>query len=97
MRTHSHALNDVVWSTSVQQGPKNEIINKVIKKLGDTPANTKDYDKKLIEAIYNERGRRNAEGKLVYFRKNSKKVQDGVAARFISEKAKALKELENEK
>ncbi|MCU4641922.1 VgrG-related protein [Acinetobacter courvalinii] len=97
LKQHSHTLNDVIWSTSVHNGPDNPIINRAISNLGDTPVNTKIYDEKLIKEIYKERGKRRADGKLAYFSKNSKKVQDGVAARFVSEELKALKALKNEK
>jgi hypothetical protein len=38
-----------------------------------------EFDKKLIKAIYAERGRKDAQGKLVYFSRNSPEVQKGVA------------------
>lgn len=97
LRKNSKTLNDVIWSTSVHNGPKNPIINKAISKMGISYKNSKDYDEKLIEEIYKERGKIRADGNLAYFSKNSKKVQAGVAGRFISEKSKALKELKNEK
>ena len=61
---------------------------------------TKAYDEKLIHAIYNERGRKILEealnGQLYYFSKNSIAVQQGIAGRFNSEKAKAKEHLRNE-
>ena len=47
-------------------------------------------DRRLIGAIYAERGRRSAAGNLVYFARNSKAVQDGVARRFRDEERDAL-------
>ena len=54
-----------------------------------------ERDRQLIVAIYAERGRRNADGNLVYFSKNSKAVQDGVARRFVDEARDALRMLES--
>ena len=54
-------------------------------------------DEKLIRAIYAERGRKDAKGVLVHFSKNSLKVQQGVAARFVNELKDALKMLASEK
>lgn len=90
----------MVWSTAVQQGPRAEVIVNAIHSMALTHEETKAYDEKLIDAIYNERGRRIVEGalngQLYYFSKNSIAVQQGVADRFISEKAKAQERLRNE-
>ena len=96
IRYHSHILNDVVWSTAVQHGPSNNIIIKAIKTIGGNVEKSKEYDKELIKAIYDERGKKNEKGNLIYFSKNSMKVQEGVSARFVSEKKEALKRLSNE-
>ena len=96
IKCHSHTLNDVIWSTAVQMGPKTSVIKKAISNVSIPYAQEKRYDKALIEAIYNERGRKKTNGDLVYFSKNSKKVQQGVASRFISESKKALKRLAGE-
>ncbi|HHA1754143.1 TPA: hypothetical protein ACOEA5_001975 [Enterobacter kobei] len=96
IRYHSHALNDVLWSTAVQHGPSNNIIVNAIKTVDGDVSETKAYDQKLIGAIYDERGKKNDKGNLTYFSKNSKKVQDGVSDRFISEKKEALGRLKNE-
>ncbi|MFI8418642.1 hypothetical protein ACQKDS_19760 [Serratia sp. NPDC078593] len=97
IRYHSHTLNDVVWSTAVQHGPKNKIIINAIRSIGEEVSETKSYDQTLIRAIYDERGKKNSGGNLVYFSKNSASVQAGVSARFISEKKEALERLSNEK
>lgn len=100
LRYHSHTINDVVWSTAVQQGPGASIIVKAIDGLGIPHEETKAYDEKLIDAIYNERGRKivggTSDGQLYYFSKNSIAVQQGVADRFVSEKAKAQGRLKDE-
>ena len=100
LRYHSHTLNDVVWSTAVQQGPSASIIVNAINNIGTTNKETKLYDEKLIDAIYTERGRRivggDKNGQLYYFSKNSIAVQNGVAERFILEKNKAQERLKNE-
>lgn len=97
IRYHSHTLNDVVWSTAVQHGPQNNIIINAIKAVGEDVSETKTYDKALINAIYDERSKKNSDGNLVYFSKNSASVQAGVSGRFVSEKKEALERLSNEK
>jgi hypothetical protein len=47
-------------------------------------------DRRLIIAIYAEHGRRTATGNLVYFARNSRAVQSGVARRFRDEERDAL-------
>ena len=84
----SATLRDVVWSVAVQHGPKSGLISQVISDLAASPKSA-DFDKQLIDAIYLERGRRDAAGRLVHFSKNSAEVQEGVAARFRSERADA--------
>ncbi|QBH01336.1 lytic transglycosylase domain-containing protein [Xanthomonas oryzae] len=97
IRYHSHALNDVVWSTAVQHGGSSDIIADCIKSLGLPNAETRDYDKKLIEAIYDERGRKDGKGILVHFKSASADQRDGVEKRYKSERLTAQKELEDEK
>lgn len=67
-----------------------------MKIVGGDVYECKEYDQELINAIYDERGKKNTEGNLIYFSKNSKEVQDGVSDRFISEKKEALERLKNE-
>jgi hypothetical protein len=72
------------------------VIRKALVALaGGSPADA-DFDKKLISAIYAERGRRRADGKLAYFPSSSPNVQKGVANRFKNEEADALKMLADE-
>ncbi|MCA7950775.1 lytic transglycosylase domain-containing protein [Burkholderia seminalis] len=96
MRYHSHALNDVIWSTCVQHGPSTDVITTAMSSL-EPPTETRDYDVKLIDAIYAERGRKNSDGKLVRFIHSSSHGQENVAKRFVSERARAQHELANEK
>jgi murein DD-endopeptidase MepM/ murein hydrolase activator NlpD len=91
----SHALQDAVWSAAVQHGGKCAIIRKALSAL-TIDSSASDFDKKLISAIYAERGRRRADGKLVYFPSSSPNVQKGVANRFKNEEADALKMLADE-
>ena len=93
----SNALQDVIWSTAVQHGPNTPVVHRAIQNLGGggaaEPAD-REHDRRLIVAIYAERGRRNADGNLVYFSKNSQAVQDGVARRFRDEERDALRMLD---
>lgn len=79
----SDAVRDAVWSTAVQHGPTNALVIRVMK--GDPP-----HDRALLIALYAERGRRKADGNLLYFSKNSPAVQASVAARFRAELKDAL-------
>jgi LysM repeat protein len=93
--TRSHALQDVIWSTAVQHGPGNSIPHRALAnvKLGPEDAG---FDRAFINAIYAERGRKKADGGLVYFGRNSAAVQRGVANRFKSELQDAIKMLAEE-
>jgi murein DD-endopeptidase MepM/ murein hydrolase activator NlpD len=89
IRTRSHALQDVIWSTAVQHGPNNNIVHQAIGTL-QLPHEDPQFDRSLIIAIYTERGRKNPNGTLVHFSRNSPAVQRGVAQRFIDEQRDAL-------
>ena len=89
------ALQDAVWSTAVQHGGKCAVIRRALANL-NIDSSDSDFDKNLITAIYAERGRRRPDGKLAYFPSSSPNVQNGVANRFKSELADALKMLANE-
>ncbi|WNG17440.1 LysM peptidoglycan-binding domain-containing protein [Cystobacter fuscus] len=91
----SQTLRDVAWSTSVQHGPKaaDNIFKRAL--AGRDPA--KVSDEQLIKDIYAERGRKNANGELVYFSSSSKKVQQGVSERYKSEGPDALARLARER
>jgi LysM repeat protein len=89
----SAALKDVAWSTSVQHGPETNAIVKAMAKVeaqGVKPSDGQDYDRALINAIYDERGKRDASGGLAYFTSASARVQASVAARFGDERRDAL-------
>lgn len=94
INNYSFALQNVVWSVAVQHGGNTLMFDKAFKASGLTDSYEVDYDKKLIKAIYKERSKRDANGNLAYFSKNSKEVQRGVANRFINEEKDALKILE---
>lgn len=90
----SAALQDCAWSTAVQHGPGNSIFQTVLNalRLADTP-HPEDgllYDEAVIRRVYAERGRRDENGTLVHFRRNSAQVQQGVAGRFERELKDAL-------
>ncbi len=86
----SPALQDVVWSTAVQHGPNTRVVHNALQTLGSWSLDDPEFDRKLIHAIYAERGRKDAQGNLVYFSKCSVEVQKGVAQRFVDEEKDAL-------
>jgi LysM repeat protein len=93
LSTRSAAIRDVVWSTSVQHGPETGAVVKAMARVegqGLSPADGKAYDRALINAIYDERGKRNDAGQLAYFTSASAAVQVSVANRFASERQDAL-------
>lgn len=94
MTNLSDAVQNVVWSTAVQHGPGSSIIQTAISNLGNLSQEDSDFNRKLIKAVYAERGRKNNNGVLVYFSRNSANVQKGVANRFINEEKDALKMLD---
>jgi murein DD-endopeptidase MepM/ murein hydrolase activator NlpD len=95
VNTRCRALQDVVWSTAVQHGGGTSIVHKALANV--TCAKTDPaFDEQLIRAIYAERGRKKADGNLVYFSKSSPNVQKGVANRFQNELNDALAMLAKE-
>jgi LysM repeat protein len=93
LSARSPALKDVAWSTSVQHGPETNAIVKAMARVeatGVRPSDGQAYDRALINAIYDERGKRDASGALAYFTSASAQVQASVAARFGDERRDAL-------
>lgn len=95
VNTRSRALQDVVWSTAVQHGGATPIVGRAIATL-TCDCSDPTYDKKLICAIYAERGRQKPDGNLAYFSKSAPGVQAGVAKRFRNEEQDALAMLAKE-
>lgn len=95
VNTRSRALQDVVWSTAVQHGGASSMVHKALANVKSKPSDP-GFDKELICAIYAERGRKKADGSLVYFSKSSPSVQAGVAKRFKNEEQDALAMLAKE-
>jgi hypothetical protein len=89
---HSNALQQVIWSTSVQHGAYTDIVQDAL--AGQDVGKLSDTD--LINAIYAERGRTDENGTLVHFRDSSYDVQQGVANRFRGENTDALNLLQAE-
>jgi murein DD-endopeptidase MepM/ murein hydrolase activator NlpD len=93
--TRSAALQDVIWSTAVQHGGATTVPGKALSNVELKPED-EGFDKAFITAIYEERGRKGADGVLVRFPRASPQVQQGVADRFRNELKDALKMLEEE-
>jgi hypothetical protein len=90
----SHALQDAVWSTAVQHGPNSLVMKRALAALGYLdvlPPDDLEGDRRLIGAIYAERGRKRADGRLAYFpRVTDSRVQRSLADRFAHEERDAL-------
>ena len=89
------ALQDAVWSTAVQHGGATPVVHNAMAKVTLSQSNS-GFDEALIRAIYAERGRKRADGKLALFSKSSPGVQAGVAKRFRNELNDALAMLAQE-
>jgi hypothetical protein len=89
----TRAFRDVIWSCAVHHGPHSKIILTASKNID---LHSKHSDGDWIKAIYQERGRSDDAGKLVYFPRVSDKLIPGLTRRFREELADALKLLENE-
>ena len=74
----------------MQHGPNTGLIAKVVKELTKETKLADVADEALIKAVYAERGRKDDEGKLVYFKKVSEKWIPALAKRFESECADAI-------
>ena len=93
--TRSNALQDVIWSTAVQHGPGSNVPHAALANIRTRPGDP-SFDSDFIKAIYAERGRKNPDGSLARFSRNSPKVQQGVAQRFSDEQRDALAMLAKE-
>jgi hypothetical protein len=93
---HSNALRDVAWSTAVQHGAGNKIFHRALEKASQENRVSQLSDQEIIELVYQERGRVDADGASVYFSRSSPKVQQSVRNRFKNEQQDALKALARE-
>lgn len=91
LETRSDAVRNAVWSTAVQHGESTDAIVKAIGGRRDID------DRTLLTALYKERGRRRADGKLAYFTSARADVQASVAQRFRDELRDALAMLDAER
>ena len=87
----SRVVSDVLWSSSVQHGPAGAVGVFTRALAGRDLSQLTDAD--LVNAVYDERERRDRSGELVYFSSSSRAVQAGVAQRFVEERAEALASL----
>ena len=92
----SATLRDVVWSTAVHHGPKTDVVTVALKPLLAKTKLDDVTDETMIKAVYAERGRLNADGKLARFPRVSDSWIAGLSKRFKSEQADALEMLTQE-
>ncbi len=95
LSTHSHALQDVIWSTAVQHGGEHPMIMRARQRFPEKPSD-KGFDKALISGIYDERGMKLPDGRLRYFQSSAPDWQKNIAARFEKERRMAQAMLERE-
>jgi LysM repeat protein len=82
----SKALKDVLYSTAVQHGPESNVFKKAL--AGKDVSKMSDAD--IIKAVYAERGKKNKDGELAYFSRETAKTQGNIANRFVNEQKDAL-------
>jgi ABC-type transporter Mla subunit MlaD len=89
VNNRSKALQDVVWSTSVQHGAggSQSMFNKAL--AGRDPNSMSDEE--IINALYDERSKTN-----IYFKSSTPAVQSSVGQRFNRERQDALSMLRND-
>lgn len=85
----SRALKNAVFSTAVQHGPNSALISSVVLALEKANPGRKLTDQQIIDAIYAERGRTDAKGRLVHFSSSPKDLWAGLKARFPRERMQA--------
>lgn len=94
--TRSRALQNVVWSTAVQHGKVTDIVELAIAAIRAGRPNSAIPDAEIIRAVYAERGRTDAKGIPVHFRRSARAMQRSVLNRFKNELVDALAELQAE-
>ena len=92
----SATLRDVVWSTAVHHGPRTDVITVALKPLLSKAKLDDVADEAIIGAVYAERGRTTADGKLARFARVSDSWIPGLTKRFKNEQADALEMLGKE-
>jgi hypothetical protein len=89
VNTRSRAVQEAIWSTSVQhRNTTSTILKRAFKDKGKDI--NKLSDEEIIKGIYQERGAKNDDGTMKYFGKNSAAVQSSVSNRFGREQQNAL-------
>ena len=98
LEQHSRALQNVAWSSGVQHGPASNIVANAVRDVLAAGVQEWDarFDRDVIDAVYTERERRDANGELAHFSRNSADVQRGVADRFVDERTDAIGALDAE-
>ena len=92
----SATLRDVVWSTAVHHGPSTDVVTAALKPLIAKAKLDDVTDEAIIKAVYAERGRLTADGKLARFPRVSDSWVTALTARFKGEQADALEALAQE-
>lgn len=89
----SAAFRDVIWSVAVHHGPNTDVVTAAAKPLIEKKPIGEVTDEELLRAIYAERGRKGADGKLVRFKNVSDDWIPGLTKRFENELKDALEML----
>jgi hypothetical protein len=88
----SSALQNVVWSTAVQNGPTGgaRVVERALDNLARQKPLASATDEDIIRAVYAERGKTDADGNLEYFSNSSHSMQQSVKRRYQHELQDAL-------
>lgn len=89
INSRSKAVQDAVWSTSVQNGPNSSVFKNAF--AGRDP--NQMTDAQIVNALYDERSATNPDGSLKYFTSSSRSVQNSVRNRYTNERQDVLSEI----
>ena len=78
----SKAVQEALWSVSVQHGGNTGLVNKSLAGKDQS----KMSDQEVLDAINKERTKETASGQLAYFKSSSANVQEGLRNRFTNER-----------
>jgi hypothetical protein len=96
LKDRSDALREVLWAVAIQHGPGRGA--RIVERAIDGKDVTDLRDRYIIGAIYDERRRKDEDGKLAYFNSDetSDQTRSGVELRFARERNEALNALSSE-
>ena len=84
------AIQDAIWSTAVQMGPATSVVIRAYWSIAGDDRSGPGFERRFINAIYDERSKTDANGGLIYFRSAPRTTQASLLKRFDLERRDAL-------